>query len=220
MVFNQDNQQPSLKAMKNIIYKITNLVNGKVYIGQTVKALCSRKAEHIHRCNFGERQHKLYKSMRKHGIENFKFEEIFHCLDKKHLDEMEKYFIGKHDSYEHGYNSTEGGDNISIETRQKISKALKGRKTPWLDKKAMDARRKNGFGQKPHWFKIRFPNGSVDLIQDLHKFCREMKLDVSNLHKTLRLNRPNCCKGYVLLERFNDYPEREYSQAAGNGAHP
>jgi len=124
----QGNQQPSLKKMNNIIYKITNLVNDKVYIGQTVKVLNCRKAEHVHRCNFGERQHKLYKSMRKHGIDNFKFEVIFCCFKRKYLDEMEKYFIRKYDSFVHGYNATDGGDSISDETRANLRKALKGRK--------------------------------------------------------------------------------------------
>lgn len=56
-----------------IIYKITNKINGKVYIGQTTDSLSRRKSGHIQAATSGSKS-KLYSAMRKYGVENFEFE--------------------------------------------------------------------------------------------------------------------------------------------------
>ena len=71
------------------IYKITNQVNGKVYIGQSVK-IKSRWAQHKREVNSGNSNTLLYNAMRKHGIENFTFEVIEECSQKQ-LNEREIY---------------------------------------------------------------------------------------------------------------------------------
>lgn len=89
------------------IYKITNLINGKIYIGQSI---------HIER-RFYEHQHKeywddkkvLYKAFRKYGLNNFSFEIIEECLEEQ-LNIREKYWIDYYNSYENGYNMTSGGE--------------------------------------------------------------------------------------------------------------
>lgn len=45
-----------MRKSDNIIYKITNLINGKVYIGLTTQGLSRRKGEHVYRFNLGERE--------------------------------------------------------------------------------------------------------------------------------------------------------------------
>lgn len=59
-------------------------------------------------------------------------------LEKLHdkLDELEKYYIKKYDTFNNGYNSTEGGfsGKLSDETKQKISESLKGRPMSELTK--------------------------------------------------------------------------------------
>lgn len=91
------------------IYKITNTLNGKIYIGQTVKSLQKRFTQHKNNSNkpyFS--QIVLYKAFNKYGIENFTFEEV-EQVDNSNLDEREKYWIEYYDSYFNGYNSTFGG---------------------------------------------------------------------------------------------------------------
>lgn len=91
------------------IYKITNTLNDKVYIGQTIKTVQKRFTQHKNNSNkeyFS--QIVLYKAFNKYGIENFICEEIEEVPNNK-LDEREKYWIEYYDSYFNGYNSTLGG---------------------------------------------------------------------------------------------------------------
>ena len=96
------------------IYKITNMLNNKIYIGQTVKTVAKRFQQHKNNSNkpyFS--QIVLYKAFNKYGIENFKCETIEEVENKK-LDEREKYWIEYYDSYFNGYNSTLGGKLIQL----------------------------------------------------------------------------------------------------------
>lgn len=92
------------------IYKITNGINGKSYIGKTMFAVNERWKEH---CNDYQKNRcdnrPLYKAMRKYGIENFSVEEIEKCTDDI-LSERKIYWINYYDTYRNGYNATVGGD--------------------------------------------------------------------------------------------------------------
>ena len=91
------------------IYKITNKVNNKMYIGQTVKTVNKRFTQHINNSNkpyFS--QIVLYKAFNKYGIENFICETIEEVPNEL-LDEREQYWIEYYDTYFNGYNSTLGG---------------------------------------------------------------------------------------------------------------
>lgn len=99
-----------------IIYKITNLINGKVYIGQTIHTLEARYRRHLSCAERGDKGH-LHPAMRKYGYNNFKcevIEEIDESLPnaKQTLDEREIYWIKYYDSTNNkkGYNITLGGD--------------------------------------------------------------------------------------------------------------
>lgn len=93
-----------------LIYKITNKLNGKVYIGQTTKSLEFRKAGHI-QCAKRNINHHLYNAMNKYGIENFEFEEICKANSKSELNYLEVKYILEYDSVRNGYNMGYGGDN-------------------------------------------------------------------------------------------------------------
>ena len=93
------------------IYKITNDINDKVYIGKTIRTLPIRWREHL--SDYKEIQETdnrpLYSSMLKYGVNHFTIYEVEECPDEL-LNEREKFWIAFYDSYENGYNATKGGD--------------------------------------------------------------------------------------------------------------
>lgn len=92
------------------IYKITNDVNGKMYIGKTSYTIKKRWDEHCRSINRADRLHyPLYCAMRKYGIEHFTIEEI-ECCAEEQSSERECYWISKLNTYLNGYNATLGGD--------------------------------------------------------------------------------------------------------------
>lgn len=101
------------------IYKITNLINKKVYIGLTTCTLAKRWSEHKQASKTCQRY--LYKSMRKHGFENFTIEIIDSTDNFKHLGELERYYIKKYNSRnpDCGYNLTAGGESNQLDANPK-----------------------------------------------------------------------------------------------------
>lgn len=133
-----------------IIYKVTNKVNGKIYIGQTVRTLEQRKWQHLDCAKNGVKTH-FYNAIRKYGEENFVFEIIDEASSLQELNELERYYINKFNCIENGYNMVDGGNNNvmflddvkqkhlesmhSNETRAKISKTMKEyrKEHPWTE---------------------------------------------------------------------------------------
>lgn len=90
------------------IYKITNLTNQKVYIGQAAD-LASRWKDHI-KAGLGidTPNNILYAAMLKDGVENFSFEVLEEC-DRASLNDRETYYISFYEAQSWGYNMTKGG---------------------------------------------------------------------------------------------------------------
>ena len=111
------------------IYKITCLVNNKVYIGQTKqKRLSARIGKHQSDARLGS-DDALHRAIRKYGIANFKVDEIFSDLDSQEkADLYEREMIkGLNTLVPSGYNLTSGGRNFEVHriTKKKISKTVK-----------------------------------------------------------------------------------------------
>lgn len=91
------------------IYKITNILNNKCYIGQSID-IETRWLQHIYESKTLRHKYKIYLAINKYGIENFNFEVLEECpLDNKMLDDREVYWIEFYDSFNEGYNMTRGG---------------------------------------------------------------------------------------------------------------
>ena len=90
------------------IYKITNNINDKIYIGKTENSIEKRFKEHCSDA-FKEKNEKrpLYAAMRKYGIENFSVEEV---EETNNPEEREIYWIEFYGSFKYGYNATLGGE--------------------------------------------------------------------------------------------------------------
>lgn len=149
-----------------IIYKITNKVNGKVYIGQTKNSLQYRWNQHCSPSNC----RLLHRAIQKYGKKNFTVEQIDVACDQDELNEKEQYWIAFYDSTnpEKGYNLTSGGDQceMSEETRSKISKSNTGKKHSEETRRKMSLSKK---GQPCYW------KGKKRSIETLQKMSKSTK---------------------------------------------
>jgi group I intron endonuclease len=160
------------------IYKVTNKINGKIYIGFDSN-WPTRKYQHKSRSK-KNKTYKLYQAIRKYGWDNFDWEIIYQSFDALHtLKVMEPHFIKEYNSFNFGYNMTEGGDGtpghlrdpqIAIEHSNRM-------KAYFSDPKN---RIKKGEDCSKNWI-ITDPNGIVYHIKNMAKFCREHNLDSGNM---------------------------------------
>lgn len=93
-----------------IAYLIENTVNGKVYIGVTVRSLHKRWQQHVWQSKGQKKQHKMARAIRKYGAEAFVVTHIASSWSAAALREMEIILIAQFDSFRNGYNGTLGGD--------------------------------------------------------------------------------------------------------------
>ena len=130
------------------IYLITNLINNKQYVGQTIKGYKVRWKGHLQNANYINNYRQcIDKAIYKYGETNFRLDLIETVpIDQK--DEKEIYYIKYYDTYHNGYNLTLGGDANpmfdpsvkqkhlqrmrSKQMREKMSKSVKASYTPEL----------------------------------------------------------------------------------------
>jgi len=127
--------------MYGVIYKITCLVNGKIYIGKTTRGVKVRWKYHC----YNKKTTHLYYAIKKHGKENFKIEILCCCYSEIELNNKEIELIAQFDcrNREIGYNILPGGEGFgskennvwfgkkhSDETKQKLSELNKGENNP------------------------------------------------------------------------------------------
>ena len=94
------------------IYKIENLKDGKIYIGQTIMHPMNRWRDHLNIAKRGETNYPLYNAINYFGIENFSFQILETNINSSELDYKECFYIKKYNSdfkTGHGYNLIEGG---------------------------------------------------------------------------------------------------------------
>lgn len=94
------------------IYKITNTLNNKSYIGQSIniEERWKREKSRAFQTNQPDYHSTLSRAFRKYGIQNFTFEILEECTELE-LDNLEQKYIQLYDTYFSGYNETLGGQN-------------------------------------------------------------------------------------------------------------
>lgn len=176
------------------IYRATNSINGKSYVGFD-RNWPYRKTAHKCAVKKGSKQ-VFYNAIRKYGWENFIWEVLEQSEDKELLlKEKEEYYIRKYNTHYksgYGYNMTYGGEGTfgwipSAETKQKISESKKGKPSwnkgklsPWL----VESNKKRKGMKQPKLCKkylVIDPNGNKYEVTGLKYFCVEHGLSQSNL---------------------------------------
>jgi len=117
------------------IYKISNNINNKIYVGQTTESLTRRFKRHIGMCYREEKVNKFYIDFLSLNHENFKIELLEEVEDSKLTTDRERFWITKLDTVNNGYNSIypsykNGGDTLTnhpdmINISKKISDSKK-----------------------------------------------------------------------------------------------
>lgn len=201
------------------IYKITNLINGKVYIGFTAREPQKRWSQHKHHAK-KQTNRKLYNAIRKYGVDNFRFEVIFESDDMDYtLNIKEPEFINQYNSIEEGYNYSIGGEAASfgrrdsVETRKKKSESRKGLKHSEETKakignahrgKVVSAESREKMRQSQlraqvaaRKYQVTTPTGETIIINNLKRFAKDNGLNACNLTLVAQgINRQH--KGYTV----------------------
>jgi len=177
-----------------LVYKITNEVNGKVYIGYTSRTLHERWLEHTSPSRYG-RNTALYNAFQKYGTEAFKIEEVFNSDSIEEVLAKERELILEYNSYNTGgYNSTLGGDKaphtpevcakisaskmghgVSEEAREKIKISLK----KYFSNMSHEERREKTAYRRRKWL-VTFNDKTFE-VSDLRKFANAHDLNYGSL---------------------------------------
>lgn len=151
--------------MTAIVYKITNQLNNKSYIGWTSQTLDSRWLQHKKLAEKNLDNRPFYNAIRKYGVDCWTTEVLATTEDKTVAKRKEIEYIQLFESYDHGYNATRGGDGnndikMSPESNQARSEALKGRPKNYIrmagKKQSEESRKKISEahkGMKKPWVK-------------------------------------------------------------------
>lgn len=125
-----------MKGCFGIVYKVTNRINEKIYVGQTVTSLKQRRC--VHECEARNKSECCFhRAIRKYGEKTFEWAVVERCNSKEDLDLAEEWYIRYYRTFVrfsncNGYNLSLGGEGSvgfrhTKEARQKISNLKKNR---------------------------------------------------------------------------------------------
>lgn len=190
---------PSDTTQQNVIYKITNLTNQKVYIGQTIQNIPERypglQLTNSRCCGTA-----IHNAAKKYGNHNFHVEIIYQSPYQnkdqilQDLNEKEQFYIQQYQSHIFGYNIALGGNNRekSQEEKNRISETHSKLKST-----------------------LSFfcsPSGEKVKVVNLSKFCKENKLDYRAIHH-VKSNKKYSYQGWRLWkEGMSAYTPEESKQ--------
>jgi group I intron endonuclease len=191
------------------IYKIINLVNGKIYIGQTNRAIETRFKEHLSDAEHRPDEYSyLHNSMNKYGKENFSVEKVYEC-NKQELSDNERYYIKLYNTFEgEGYNLTEGGDHAgrSEKSKKKQSKTMLGSGNHFYGKhhsketkrKIVKNRNKTYLGNDNPFYGKKHTQESLDKMKENHYnkkryFSFEEAENIRKLRFLNKMNKNEIC---------------------------
>lgn len=204
-----------------IIYRITNSINGKSYIGQTTKTLEERWKQHL--ANYKKLNFYFYRAIRKYGINCWKIEiieEVEHSL----LNDREQYWIAYYNTMKEGYNMNTGGGQNSKHSPEVINKLKQIIKTKeQREKMSLSAKirmsREKKTGESNRAFKRYYftPWGKYPCISEAYSSC-PYKIKISKGRLWHCCTKPNkSIKGTNNLKYFSkEYIGKTYKELGFN----
>ncbi|NJO48095.1 MAG: GIY-YIG nuclease family protein [Leptolyngbyaceae cyanobacterium RM2_2_4] len=180
------------------IYKITNNINDKIYIGQTIGAIQDRWYHHVYDALVKKIKTKLGRAIRKYGESSFTIE-IIEVTDR--LDEREVYFIQFFNSIRKGYNIKIGGNGgpHSSSTKKKIGNA--NAKRVWTEEM-----RENMSKAIKSWHEERgFVPRSEDFKRKISIANSNRKMPIKAMEKFQKYNE-SIMKSVVCITNGKEYP--------------
>lgn len=166
------------------IYKITNIQNDKVYIGQSIRPIEQRFKRHINDALNNILDTHFARAIRKYGKESFIIEQIDNAKTQDELNQKEQYWIKYYDSVQNGYNETNaiskcGGNTYQSKTEEEM-KAIeeKIRKTKLGDKNPMAKKIK----------RINIITNEIDLFDTIISCAKSCGIKNGKTSITNRLN--------------------------------
>lgn len=177
-------------SINGIVYKITNRINGKSYIGVTCKSIEERFEAHYSKA-IKERS-AIQKALHKYGKLNFSIEQIDTATSMQELFEKEIFWIKTHDTFNIGYNLTVGGGgipNMPQEIRDKISISKTGKSIAKLKGRKVSESTKDKISKKLNGKKIKLTNIDTNEVIILNRVndAKEFGISPGNVVE--------CCKG-------------------------
>lgn len=154
---------------------VTNLINGKKYIGQSKNIRKRFQSHHLvdyKNKNSGVYNTKFYQAIRKYGIENFEVAVLELCKEEE-LDELEIKYIRKFDTFKNGYNSTEGGQFWSPNVHSKEAE-IKRQKTREANKSLMSENHPRAKLTNQQVWNIRQRYIDGESIKKIHKDFKDL----------------------------------------------
>lgn len=186
------------------VYKITNLLNGKVYIGQS-RHVFNRWAQHRHGRG-KDHNYYLRNAITQYGIDNFSFEVLEECPINQ-LNELERKYITQYNSVKpNGYNLEMGGSQskvVTSETKRRMSLA-------WLKRPPMTERERHNrsIAHRKPVSQYTLAGEYIRTYPSIQDAAKSIGFPESNII--------NCCKGKNRQKSVGGYQWRYASDAKGN----
>jgi hypothetical protein len=168
-----------------IIYKATNSINGKPYIGQTIRTLHKRKLQHINDAKRFKYDYKFDRALRKYKEDVWKWEIVYILNEFDNINELEIKYVKENDSYYNGYNSTFGGQRS---TKFCLTNEEKQKHQYKIDKSNLK-----------YFYKIFKDKKLITTAETLKYFCKENNIN----YESFRVQVGHCgFQGDYIVERI------------------
>ena len=217
------------------IYKITNKINNKIYIGQTIKNINLRWQRHYTDALSNRVNTKFAKAIRKYGKDNFIIEEIDTAQSKEELNQKEIYWIYYYNSILEGYNSVDGGGDSNTykykteEEMKEIKEKIRQTKIKELNPNAYSVKCKNINTQEELFFNTLIEcqeyfneiNHNFITRRCLHKtkylYKKEWLISYQNENyiEDYTIEKGNRKSKRILVENLNTKEKQEFASYAG-----